>query len=81
MGALIGIGVLGLIFGAVWAYGSWLESGMKPRSFDTAVGGVTSRGMPKKAHTIRMRLNAFVAAVRVEDASIDVQMQPLRGRR
>lgn len=31
---------------------------------------VTSWGVPAKAHTIRMRLNSFVTAVRTVDASI-----------
>lgn len=41
---------------------------------------VTKWGVPKKAHTIRMRLNAFVEAVRAEDAAIQVRTGELRGR-
>jgi hypothetical protein len=46
------------------AYGRWL----------------TRRGVPKKGHTIRMRMNAFVAAVQAEDQGIDVRVKELRGR-
>ena len=35
---------------------------------------VTSWGVPKKGHTIRIRLNSFVEAVRQRDQSIDVQL-------
>jgi len=34
---------------------------------------VTKYGVPKKGHTIRLRLNSFVEAVRAQDPSIDVQ--------
>lgn len=39
---------------------------------------VTSWGVPKKAHTIRMRLNSFVSAVQSRDAAIVVTKQPLK---
>jgi hypothetical protein len=41
---------------------------------------VTSWGVPKKAHTIRMRLDSFVGAVRALDPSVTPQLTPLRGR-
>jgi hypothetical protein len=41
---------------------------------------VTKWGVPKKAHTIRMRLDSFVGAVRTHDASINVSLLELRGR-
>jgi len=34
---------------------------------------VTKYGVPKKGHTIRLRLNSFVGAVRAHDPFIDVQ--------
>lgn len=41
---------------------------------------VTSWGVPKKAHTIRMRMNAFTAAVQGADPSVHVTLTELRGR-
>lgn len=41
---------------------------------------VTSWGVPKKGHTIRMRLASFVEAVRYRDRSIDVRVRELHGR-
>lgn len=41
---------------------------------------VTKWGVPKKAHTIRMRLDAFVAAVQAEDGVAHVRTGELRGR-
>lgn len=41
---------------------------------------VTSWGVPKKAHTLRMRLNAFEDAVRRADPSIAVTRSALSGR-
>lgn len=41
---------------------------------------VTSWGVPKKAHTIRMRMDSFVAAVQQSDRSIAVTRTELRGR-
>jgi hypothetical protein len=38
---------------------------------------VTKWGVPKKAHTIRIRLNSFVEAVQAHDAAIDVRVQDL----
>lgn len=35
---------------------------------------VTKLGVPKKGHTIRIRLNSFVEAVRQRDASISVSL-------
>jgi hypothetical protein len=140
MATALGIGVLVLFIGAYVAYGNWLTSGIKPRSFVTRVAPdhvrelfsrtvartgwrvvddgnpmlaqsslvtgirqqiglnlrttkdgrtsvlvgphrwVTKRGVPKKAHTMRMRLNAFVDAIRAEDGAISVQTRELRGR-
>lgn len=40
---------------------------------------VTSGGIPKKAHTLRLRMNAFEDAMRALDPSIDVQRGPLKG--
>lgn len=140
MGTVLGIAVLAAIIGGYIAYGSWLTSGIKPRTFDTSVPAdrlrdlfvtkvaragwkvvddgnpmvaqsplltgirqqigltvrskgqgrasvvvgpqrwVTSWGVPKKGHTIRMRLNAFVDAVRAEDGAIHVRTSELHGR-
>lgn len=41
---------------------------------------VTKWGVPKKAHTLRMRLNSFVNAVRASDGSVTVTPGELRGR-
>jgi len=41
---------------------------------------VTNWGVPKKAHTIRMRMNAFVSAVQGADPSVAVTRTELRGR-
>ena len=41
---------------------------------------VTKWGVPKKAHTIRMRLDAFVAAAQAEDGVAHVRTGELRGR-
>ena len=41
---------------------------------------VTKWGVPKKGHTIRMRLDSFVGAVRAHDASIHVNVLELRSR-
>lgn len=41
---------------------------------------VTSNGVPKKAHTIRLRMNSFEEAVRTLDPSIQVERLPLQGR-
>lgn len=41
---------------------------------------VTKWGVPKKAHTIRMRLNSFVAAVQAADPTVDVTLAELHGR-
>jgi len=41
---------------------------------------VTKWGVPKKAHTIRMRLDGFVAAVQAEDRQVHVMTGELRGR-
>lgn len=35
-------------------------------------------GVPKKGHTIRMRLNSFVEGIRTEDRSITVRLGDLR---
>lgn len=40
---------------------------------------VTKWGVPKKAHTIRMRMNAFVSAVQGADPRIAVTRAELRG--
>lgn len=39
---------------------------------------VTKWGAPKKGHTIRMRLDSFVSAVRSQDAKIEVQKAALK---
>jgi hypothetical protein len=41
---------------------------------------VTKRGIPKKAHTLRIRMNSFVDSVRAHDANIVVTLQELRAR-
>jgi hypothetical protein len=41
---------------------------------------VTKWGVPKKAHTIRMRINSFTAAVHGADPSVHVTLAELRGR-
>jgi hypothetical protein len=41
---------------------------------------VTSWGVPRKAHTIRMRMDSFVKAVQQSDGSIAVTRTELRGR-
>lgn len=41
---------------------------------------VTSWGVPKKGHTIRLRLDSLVAAVRAQDPSINVELASLRSR-
>lgn len=41
---------------------------------------VTSWGVPKKAHTIRMRMDSFVTAVQRIDPAISVTRTELRGR-
>lgn len=41
---------------------------------------VTKYGIPKKAHTIRFRLNSFVSAVQATDPAARPQLQDLRGR-
>lgn len=70
METFLGIGALALAIGAYVAYTSWLTNGIKPRTFDTAL----------PAHTIRMRLDGFVAAVQAEDRQVHVMTGELRGR-
>jgi hypothetical protein len=41
---------------------------------------VTRWGVPKKAHTIRMRLDGFMAAVQAEDRRVHVRTGEVRGR-
>lgn len=41
---------------------------------------VTKWGVPKKGHTIRMRVNAFVASAKGSDPGIEPVLMPLRGR-
>lgn len=40
----------------------------------------TKWGVPKKGHTIRLRMDSFVKAIQQRDASIAVTRAPLRGR-
>jgi hypothetical protein len=140
MGAVVGIVILVALIVGYIAYGNWLENGIKPREFTTAMDAhrlrqafldkvartgwkivddgnpmfaqsslmtgirqqialevgtgrdgksrvrvgpnrwVTSWGVPKKGHTIRMRMDAFENAVRGADPSIAVTRTELRGR-
>lgn len=41
---------------------------------------ITKRGVPKKGHTIRMRLDSFVAAVQAQDPSIQPRLAALKSR-
>lgn len=41
---------------------------------------ISKRGTPTKAHTIRVRLNSFVHAVRQVDPSINVELSELRSK-
>ena len=41
---------------------------------------VTKWGVPKKGHTIRMRVNGFIASAKGSDPSIEPTLMPLRGR-
>lgn len=41
---------------------------------------VTKFGVPKKGHTIRMRMNSFVEAVRAHDAAVTVTVHELHAR-